>query len=189
MDPSLFTLAKPPTTAPVASTSTQPNGTSTVPSATTAATAMDIDPQLAEPQHQPKTTKELEQDRNDLQLAELLDSMDDWRPIIPDEVTDYYLQKSGFETDDVRVKRLLALAAQRFVSSIASDAYQYARTRTVAGGAAGGAIAASGGKKDASTTSGGRGARDRTRTVLTMDDLSAALKEYGVGAERAPFYL
>lgn len=31
--------------------------------------------------------------------------------------------------------------------------------------------------------------QDRTRTVLTMEDLSAALKEYGVGAERAPFYL
>lgn len=73
---------------------------------------------------------------------------------------EYYLQKSGFETSDVRVsvltalvpvptpfptadpprhpafspssKRLLALATQRFVSSIAADSFQYARTRTAA---------------------------------------------------------
>ena len=31
--------------------------------------------------------------------------------------------------------------------------------------------------------------QDRTRTVLTMEDLSAALKEYGVGADRAAYYL
>ena len=29
----------------------------------------------------------------------------------------------------------------------------------------------------------------RQRTVLTMEDLSAALKEYGVDASRAPYYL
>ena len=29
----------------------------------------------------------------------------------------------------------------------------------------------------------------RARTVLTMDDLSAALKEYGVQADRAAYYL
>lgn len=130
----------------------------------------------------PKTKKELEQDSKDLELAHLLEMMDEYKPIvrerpqelsplspsshlteplirlcthtqIPDEVTDYYLQKSGFETDDVRVyvelgqliwlsqlahslinsKRMLALAAQRFVSSISTDAFQYARARTNAG--------------------------------------------------------
>jgi transcription initiation factor TFIID subunit 10 len=29
----------------------------------------------------------------------------------------------------------------------------------------------------------------RARTVLTMEDLSAALKEYGVQADRAAYYL
>lgn len=29
----------------------------------------------------------------------------------------------------------------------------------------------------------------KARTVLTMEDLSAALKEYGVQADRAPYYL
>lgn len=69
-------------------------------------------------------------------------------------MTDYYLQRVGFECEDVRLyvipesyrrsthlilaaptrKRLLSLAAQKFVSDIAADAYQHARIRTNASG-------------------------------------------------------
>lgn len=68
-------------------------------------------------------------------------------------------------------KRLLALAAEKFVADIASDAFQYARIRTNAGPARG--------------ARPGQSARDRTRTVLTMDDLGCALGEYGIDARRA----
>lgn len=91
-------------------------------------------------------------------------------------------------------KRLLALAAQRFVSSISADAFQYARTRTASG---------TGRTKESSTAKAKVcvmeqaaelplilvASQARTRTTLTMEDLSAALKEYGVGAERAAYYL
>ena len=49
------------------------------------------------------TRQEAEQEKKDIELAQLLEMMVDWKPIIPDEVIDYYLQKSGFETDDLRV--------------------------------------------------------------------------------------
>lgn len=91
-------------------------------------------------------------------------------------------------------KRLLALAAQRFVSSISADAFQYARTRTASGTTR---------TKESSTAKAKVcfkaldprlpltlvASQARTRTTLTMEDLSAALKEYGVGAERAAYYL
>ncbi|BGP17699.1 hypothetical protein JCM10213_005277 [Rhodosporidiobolus nylandii] len=139
-----------------------------------------------------RSYKEVEQERKDLELSQLLDMMDDYKPIIPDEVTDYYLQRSGFDTNDVRVKRLLSLAAQRFISSISADAFQYARARTAAG--PGGRVNAA--NQAAAAAAGGTGAagkdgakKGRQRTVLTMEDLSAALKEYGVDASRAPYYL
>ncbi|PWN51938.1 hypothetical protein IE53DRAFT_385685 [Violaceomyces palustris] len=142
--------------------------------------------------------REEEEARKDRTLAEFLRMLDNYTPLIPDEVTDYYLEKVGFECEDVRLKRLLSLAAEKFVSDIAADAFQYARIRTNAGPGgrpkaqasnpagtgtgAGGAGGAGGG------AGAGAGGRDRSRTVLTMDDLSAALGEYGINAKRAEYY-
>lgn len=100
-------------------------------------------------------------------------------------------------------KRLLALAAQRFVASISADAFQYARTRTASQGRSKDSGTSKAkvrsqtssprcteprGLKEAEADSP-RNQQARTRTVLTMEDLSAALKEYGVGADRAAYYL
>ena len=48
-------------------------------------------------------------------------------------MTDFYLERAGFECEDVRLKRLISLAAEKFVSDIAADAFQYARIRSNAG--------------------------------------------------------
>ncbi|KAJ3927366.1 MAG: transcription initiation factor TFIID 23-30kDa subunit-domain-containing protein [Lentinula lateritia] len=119
--------------------------------------------------------------RKDRTLAEFMLMLDDYEPLIPNEVTDYYLQKVGFECEDPRLKRLLSLAAQKFVSDIAADAFQHARIRT---NAAGGRARAN------QPLYGGPGSlKDRTRTTLTMDDLSAALQEYGINARKPDYYL
>lgn len=118
-----------------------------------------------------------EEERKDKTLAEFLLMLDDYEPLIPNEVADYFLQRVGFECEDHRLKRLLSLAAQKFVSDIAADAYQHARIRTnAAGGRARAPLAGLGGK-------------DKTRTTLTMDDLSAALAEYGINSRKPEFYM
>ncbi|EST07508.1 Transcription initiation factor TFIID, 23-30kDa subunit [Kalmanozyma brasiliensis GHG001] len=139
--------------------------------------------------------REEEEARKDRTLAEFMQLLDGYTPLIPDQVTDFYLEKVGFECHDVRLKRLLSLAAEKFVSDIAADAFQYARIRTNAGpgGRPRGQVGAGGA---AGTGAGGAGAagalpanvRDRSRTVLTMDDLSAALGEYGINARRAEYF-
>ncbi|KAK0550814.1 hypothetical protein OC846_002350 [Tilletia horrida] len=141
----------------------------------------------------PLTRREEEEARKDRTLAQFMLMLDDYKPLIPDEVTDYYLEKVGFECDDVRLKRFLSLAAEKFVSDIAADAFQYARIRTNAGPAgkpkAGGGAGAGGtGPGGSGGASGSASAKDRSKTVLTMDDLSAALGEYGVNARRAEWY-
>ncbi|KAH8832596.1 transcription initiation factor TFIID 23-30kDa subunit-domain-containing protein [Flagelloscypha sp. PMI_526] len=109
--------------------------------------------------------------RKDRTLAEFMLMLDDYEPLIPNEVTDYYLQKVGFECEDPRLKRLLSLAAQKFVSDIAADAYQHARIRTNAGAGR------------------NRNQSDKTRTTLTMEDLTSALQEYGVDSKKPEFFL
>ncbi|RPB09729.1 transcription initiation factor IID, TAF10 subunit [Morchella conica CCBAS932] len=104
--------------------------------------------------------------RKDRNLREFLGMMEEYAPIIPDAVTDYYLSLSGLSTADPRLKRLLALATQKFIADIATDAYQYSRIR-----------------QNSSNASGVPG-----RTVLTMEDLGSAVGEYGVNTRRPEFY-
>ncbi|KAG1746654.1 transcription initiation factor TFIID 23-30kDa subunit-domain-containing protein [Suillus paluster] len=158
----------PPGTFPDASQQPSQATTAVAGSSTTASTAV---------ASQPQSRQAAEEARKDRTLAEFLVMLDDYEPLIPNEVTDYYLQRVGFECEDVRLKRLLSLAAQKFVSDIAADAYQHARIRTNAvGGRARGPLT-------------GPGSKDKTRTALTMDDLSAALAEYGINARKPEFYL
>ncbi|KZT10064.1 transcription initiation factor IID, TAF10 subunit [Laetiporus sulphureus 93-53] len=127
---------------------------------------------------QPPSRQATEEARKDRTLAEFLLMLDEYEPLIPSEVTDYYLQRVGFDCEDVRLKRLLSLAAQKFVSDIAADAYQHARIRA---NAAGGRARAS--------QSGPAAARDKTKTTLVMEDLSAALTEYGITSRKPEFYM
>lgn len=113
--------------------------------------------------------------RKDRTLQEFLGMMDEYGPIIPDAVAEYYLSTAGFECKDVRLKRLLALAAQKFVADIATDAYQYSRVRS------GGSAGAGGG-------SGPGARRAGAKAVLTMEDLRGAMGEIGGELRRPEFY-
>lgn len=74
-----------------------------------------------------------EEAQKDHSLAQFLRMLDGYSPLIPDEVSDFYLERSGFQCQDARLKRLLSLAAEKFVADIAADAFQYARIRSNAG--------------------------------------------------------
>ncbi|POW12439.1 hypothetical protein PSTT_04503 [Puccinia striiformis] len=134
------------------------------------------------------SAKDQEIHQKDQELAQFLLKMEEYKPVIPDEVAAYYLQRVGFECTDIKVQRLLVLACQKFVSDIAQDAFSYARTRT--GQAPGGRQ----GPLAPNSNSAGLLmvlliTLDRTRTVLTQEDLAQALAEYGINASCAPYYL
>jgi transcription initiation factor TFIID subunit 10 len=112
--------------------------------------------------------------------------------------------------------RLLALATQKFIADIATDAYQYSRIRSSnsatnnpMGGL--GAAAGPGGPQGAAAAGGAQGSKGdaakgmnlgvqrpgyggggqgggQGRTVLTMEDLGMAVGEYGVNVRRGEFY-
>ncbi|KAF2706668.1 transcription initiation factor IID, TAF10 subunit [Pleomassaria siparia CBS 279.74] len=154
--------------------------------------------------------------KKDATLREFLGKMDEYAPIIPDAVTNYYLTLAGLPPPpqtSPHLARLLALATQKFIADIAADAYQYSRIRASnttsnnpMGGLAGvagpqGAAAPGGAQsgKDAGAKGlnlggprpgyggGGQGG-SQGRTVLTMEDLGMAVGEYGVNIKRGEFY-
>ncbi|CAG8777241.1 15361_t:CDS:2, partial [Racocetra fulgida] len=73
--------------------------------------------------------KEEEFLRKDRSLLEFLLLLDNFEPLIPEFVTEYYLNRSGIQCDDIRVMRLMSLAAQKFVADIATDAFQDCKIR------------------------------------------------------------
>ncbi|MFS7957126.1 putative transcription initiation factor TFIID, 23-30kDa subunit [Helianthus anomalus] len=93
-------------------------------------------------------------------LSDFLASLTDYTPTIPDELVEHYLAKSGFQCPDVRLTRLVAVAAQKFVSDIAIDALQHCKARQAA-------VVRD--KKD-------KQQRDK-RLIMNMEDLSKALQE------------
>ncbi|EFP89738.1 uncharacterized protein PGTG_15394 [Puccinia graminis f. sp. tritici CRL 75-36-700-3] len=168
---------------PASSSSSLPNGTAPGPG-TPATTETPLSNGMSAKDH--------EMHQKDQELAQFLLKMEEYKPVIPDEVAAYYLQRVGFECTDVKVQRLLVLACQKFVSDIAQDAFSYARTRTgqAPGGRQGPLAPNSNSAGLANGAPNNPGARkDRTRTVLTQEDLAQALAEYGINASRAPYYL
>lgn len=90
---------------------------------------------------------------------------------LPDQLVTHYLSRSGFATDDIRVTRLIALAAQKFLADVSNDAIAHARIRQNAAPAP---------KKASSMRA--------ERLTLTVDDLERALRDYGVVLCKPPYF-
>ncbi|KAH7296062.1 hypothetical protein KP509_26G007500 [Ceratopteris richardii] len=65
-------------------------------------------------------------------LVDFLASIVDYLPVIPDELAEYYLNRSGFDCPDLRVKRMISIATQKFISEIVNDAFQLCKLRQTA---------------------------------------------------------
>ena len=77
-------------------------------------------------------------------------------------------------------KRLLALCTQKFISDLATDAYQFSKIRS--------SSSTSGAQVPQMGARVGRPGKDKGRSVLTLEDLSAALGDGGVNVKRPEFY-
>ncbi|XP_022754438.1 transcription initiation factor TFIID subunit 10-like isoform X3 [Durio zibethinus] len=97
---------------------------------------------------------------DDSALSDFLASLMDYTPAIPDELVEHYLAKSGFQCPDVRLIRLVAVATQKFVAEVASDALQHCKAR------------------QAAVIKDKREKQQKDKhLILTMDDLSKSLLE------------
>ncbi|OQR92725.1 transcription initiation factor TFIID subunit [Achlya hypogyna] len=99
------------------------------------------------------------------QMNEFLEAMMRFTPAIPEDVISYYLQSAGFASDDPRIVRMVALAAQKFVLDVGHDAKLYQNHRLNAQGGA-----------------------PNEHATLTMEDLAASLREYGVNFSKPEYF-
>ena len=94
---------------------------------------------------------------------------------IPDSLMDYYMMKAGVVCDDVRLKRLIALLGQKFISDIANDAMHFHKMRQSSG--------------STNMTSANNRIGGAKKNTLSIEDLAAALSEYGINIKRPSYYM
>lgn len=106
------------------------------------------------------------------ELESFLKALSTYSPAIPDQLINHYLSRSGFQTNDIRVERLVALAAQKFLADVSNDALAHSRLRQ--------STLPSTSKKSSAT-------RD-AKLTLTVDDLERSLRDYGVHLCKPPYF-
>jgi len=102
-------------------------------------------------------------------LSDVLAVLEEQQPTLPDAVTAHYLAQAGLDTDDPRLLRLIAIAAQKFVSDVAGDALQLYKMRQAS--------------MPSKTKS-----KDK-KYVLTLEDLTQALADHGVQVKKPAYFV
>uniref|UniRef100_A0A1L8DGY8 Transcription initiation factor TFIID subunit 10 n=1 Tax=Nyssomyia neivai TaxID=330878 RepID=A0A1L8DGY8_9DIPT len=130
--------------------------------------------------HRPsvRNTTTASEERSGQALSDFLVQMEDYTPTIPDAVTSYYLNSSGFDTTDPRIIRLISIAVQKFIADVANDALQHCKTRS--------SNTSSGGHGSSSKNQ--KGSKDR-KYNLTTEDLAPALNDYGITVRKAHYFV
>lgn len=109
-------------------------------------------------------------EENEKKLIEILGLMENYQPLIPEELIDHYFTKAGVQCDDVRLKRLVSVLGQKFLSDVTGDALKYFKLRTGAPNAP-------------QRTSSQRG-----KQSFSLEDLTFALAERGIQVKRPPYH-
>ena len=55
------------------------------------------------------------------ELNQFTSNLDQFKPVIPETVTQYYMNQAGLQTDDERVVKLLSVSVQKFMTSLLSS--------------------------------------------------------------------
>ncbi len=101
----------------------------------------------------------------DAELGEFIANLDDYKPTVPEAVSQYYLECSGVEIIDPRITKLVSLATDKFIAEIIHEAKEQNILR----------------KRNAKT---GRRKADLQLDVIDVIDLEASLAQYNITWKR-----
>lgn len=97
-------------------------------------------------------------------------NLDNFKPLIPDLVLDHLLELNGIDHADLETKKTVAALAQKFITDIATSAFQFHKIHQKAA------------MKDK------RFAKEKKLT-LNVNDLQKALEEYGIDISRPSYFI
>lgn len=97
-------------------------------------------------------------------------NLEDYTPLLPDAVMDYFMEKAGVSASDPSVKKLVSLLAHKFATDIAVSSFQYHKINQKAA------------QKDK------RFAKEKKLT-FQLADLEKALEEVGINISRPHYYM
>lgn len=106
----------------------------------------------------------------DEEFNDFKNKLEEYLPIIPDSVLEFYMQKSGITSSDKNVKKLVSLLSHKFISDIVNSSLQYHKIHQKAA------------QKDK------RFAREKKLT-LQVNDLEKALEDVGINISRPNYYM
>jgi transcription initiation factor TFIID subunit 10 len=105
---------------------------------------------------------------DDESFNKIKENIEEFTPLIPEEVIDHFMVKAGVDHTDPNVKKLVSLISQKFITDVAISSFQYHKIFQKAA------------QKDK------RFPREKKPT-FQMCDLEKALEEMGIDISR-PYY-
>ncbi|KAL3137887.1 hypothetical protein ABBQ38_005139 [Trebouxia sp. C0009 RCD-2024] len=107
------------------------------------------------------------------ELAAFLEGLEDYVPTIPDELTQHYMKLCGFDCEDIRLTRLVSIAAQKFVASIIQDSLELQKQKRTA--------------PQQQLKEQGYNIKDK-RLILSPVEIAEALQEHGINVKKPTYY-
>lgn len=123
-------------------------------------------PEQQQPEsHQQQPPPQLSQPQPTMTKSNILEAIEEFDSSIPDPVVHHFLNCAGLQTNDKRIIRLIAIAAQKLIHDIVSDSLQHCKLR------------------------GAQGKKTKERKYcLTVEDLASALAEHGIEVRRQHYF-
>lgn len=123
----------------------------------------------------PRNTQRTQRPNWSEDISTFLVGLDEYRPTVPEAVSQYYAQKAGCSADDPRVIKFLSLACDKYLNDIINDSKQFSQLRQK--GATSGTTKAASKRKTMAA-----GASIQKTEIFELEDLSRALGTYYAAA-------
>lgn len=116
--------------------------------------------------------------------------LQDVNATIPDPIILHYMKKAGFIVNDPKLVKIVSLASQKFISDIINDCMQYNKLKTnTKSNQQTGATASATSTVNQAQTASANAQQKSSNAVLTLEDLTTVLQDYGINVKKPQYFM